>query len=72
MIDNPDSNGIWYDVGNVDGVFVNNWVENANDGFSTSARLFDVEVGTLHVTRGYDNMTGVGTPNGETFLTLLQ
>ncbi|HQI47042.1 MAG TPA: right-handed parallel beta-helix repeat-containing protein [bacterium] len=23
----PWSNGIWYDVGNVDGVFVNNWVE---------------------------------------------
>jgi subtilase family serine protease len=50
--------------------FVNS--ENANDGFSTSARLFDVEVGTLHVTKGYDNMTGIGTPNGESFLTLLQ
>jgi hypothetical protein len=24
----PNSNGIWYDVGNVDGVFVNNWIEN--------------------------------------------
>lgn len=23
----PNSNGIWYDVGNVDGVFINNWVE---------------------------------------------
>ena len=23
----PYSNGIWYDVGNVDGVFVNNWIE---------------------------------------------
>lgn len=23
----PWSNGIWYDVGNVDGVFINNWVE---------------------------------------------
>jgi parallel beta-helix repeat protein len=33
VIDNPDSNGIWYDVGNVDGVFVNNWVENALVGF---------------------------------------
>lgn len=33
VIDQPDSNGIWYDVGNVDGVFVNNWVENAIDGF---------------------------------------
>jgi len=33
VIDNPDSNGVWYDVGNVDGVFVNNWVENALVGF---------------------------------------
>jgi hypothetical protein len=24
----PNSNGIWYDVGNVDGVFINNWIEN--------------------------------------------
>ncbi|MBN1925745.1 MAG: right-handed parallel beta-helix repeat-containing protein [Prolixibacteraceae bacterium] len=28
IIDQPNSNGLWYDVGNVDGVFVNNWVEN--------------------------------------------
>jgi len=27
VIDLPYSNGIWYDVGNVDGVFINNWVE---------------------------------------------
>jgi hypothetical protein len=33
VIDQPDSNGIWYDVGNVDGVFVDNYVENAQDGF---------------------------------------
>jgi parallel beta-helix repeat protein len=33
VIDNPHSNGIWYDVGNRDGVFVNNWVEDAIDGF---------------------------------------
>jgi len=31
--DQPESNGIWYDVGNCDGVFVNNWVENCLDGF---------------------------------------
>ena len=29
----PNSNGIWYDVGKVDGVFVNNWIEDATDGF---------------------------------------
>lgn len=33
VIDQPNSNGIWYDVGNVDGVFVNNWIENCLDGF---------------------------------------
>lgn len=27
IIDLPNSNGVWYDVGEVDGVFVNNWVE---------------------------------------------
>lgn len=33
VIDHPHSNGIWYDVGNRDGVFVNNWIEGAIDGF---------------------------------------
>ena len=28
IIDLPHSNGIWYDVGNVDGRFLNNWVQN--------------------------------------------
>ncbi|MBX3009719.1 MAG: right-handed parallel beta-helix repeat-containing protein [Melioribacteraceae bacterium] len=27
VIEHPYSNGIWYDVGNVDGVFTNNWIE---------------------------------------------
>ena len=37
VIDLPYSNGIWYDVGNVDGRFTNNWVEgvgNINSNFS--------------------------------------
>jgi hypothetical protein len=33
VIDQPNSNGIWYDVGNHDAVFVNNWIEGAIDGF---------------------------------------
>ena len=33
IIDNPHASGIWYDVGNVDGVFVDNWIERTNDGF---------------------------------------
>jgi hypothetical protein len=28
VTDLPYSNGIWYDVGNVDGVFINNWIQN--------------------------------------------
>lgn len=28
VTEQPNSNGIWYDVGNVDGVFTNNWIEN--------------------------------------------
>jgi hypothetical protein len=27
VMEQPNSNGIWYDVGNVDGVFTNNWIE---------------------------------------------
>jgi parallel beta-helix repeat protein len=42
VIDQPNSNGIWYDVGNVDGVFVNNWVENCNDGF-----FFEISKGAI-------------------------
>jgi len=42
VIDQPNSNGIWYDVGNVDGVFVNNWIEGAQDGF-----FFEISKGAL-------------------------
>lgn len=31
VTDLPYSNGIWYDVGNVDGVFTNNWIENVGN-----------------------------------------
>ncbi len=31
VIDHPNSNGIWYDVGNVDGVFINNRIENVGN-----------------------------------------
>ena len=33
LMDNPGSNGIWYDVGNVDGVFINNWIQDGYNGF---------------------------------------
>jgi hypothetical protein len=32
VLDHPNSNGIWYDVGNVDGIFTNNWVQNVGTG----------------------------------------
>ncbi len=42
IIDLPYSNGIWYDVGNVDGVFINNWLENVGfiEGESRTDRLW--------------------------------
>ncbi|MFT3828822.1 MAG: right-handed parallel beta-helix repeat-containing protein [Opitutaceae bacterium] len=33
VLEQPDSNGIWYDVGNVDAVFVDNWIEGCIEGF---------------------------------------
>ena len=42
VIDNPNASGVWYDVGNVDGVFVNNWVERTNDGF-----FFEISKGAI-------------------------
>ena len=33
IIEQPHSNGVWYDVGNRDGVITNNWIEGAVDGF---------------------------------------
>lgn len=33
IIDQPYSNGVWFDVGNVDGRFINNWVQGAQEGF---------------------------------------
>jgi hypothetical protein len=42
VIDNPHSSGIWYDVGNRDAVFVNNWIEGAINGF-----FFEISRGAL-------------------------
>lgn len=40
--DNPNSNGIWYDVGNLDGVFVNNWIDGCLDGL-----FFEISRGVI-------------------------
>jgi hypothetical protein len=42
VIDNPNSNGIWYDVGNRDGVFINNWIDGTNNGF-----FFEISKGAI-------------------------
>ncbi|MCC5024193.1 MAG: hypothetical protein J6386_16005 [Candidatus Synoicihabitans palmerolidicus] len=42
IIDNPNASGVWYDVGNVDGVFVNNWVETTDNGF-----FFEISKGAI-------------------------
>jgi hypothetical protein len=42
VIDQPNSSGIWYDVGNVDGLFINNWIEGSNDGF-----FFEISKGAV-------------------------
>jgi subtilase family serine protease len=42
----------------------------ATGGTTTKLRTFD-QTGTLHTTSGYDDITGVGTPNGQQFLDAL-
>ncbi len=42
VTDNPNSSGVWYDVGNRDGVFVNNWIENCTDGL-----FFEISHGVI-------------------------
>ncbi len=33
IVDHPNSNGVWYDVGNRDGLVVDNWIEGTQNGF---------------------------------------
>ncbi len=42
VIDHPDSNGVWYDVGNVEGVFADNHVEGTQIGF-----FFEISKGVV-------------------------
>lgn len=42
VLDHPNSNGIWYDVGNVNGVFVNNWIIGTDNGF-----FFEISNGAI-------------------------
>ena len=42
----------------------------ASDGTTTKLRTFD-QTESLHTTPGYDDVTGVGSPNGQRFLAAL-
>ena len=44
--------------------------ENAADGINYSVRTLN-QTESLHTIPGYDDVTGVGTPNGEAFLQAL-
>jgi len=45
----------------------------ATDGYTYTARWFDVdELLTIHVRRGYDDVTGVGSPDGPAWLAAVQ
>ena len=42
ILEQPYSNGVWYDVGNHDGIIVDNWIEGAIDGF-----FFEISQGAI-------------------------
>src|SRR5690606_16142128 len=42
VYDQANSNGIWYDVGNRDGIFINNWIADCEDGF-----FFEISDGAI-------------------------
>jgi subtilase family serine protease len=49
----------------------NNSIDDA-DGYTVSLRSLDVDSGlTIHVRNGYDDVTGIGSPNGPAWLTAL-
>ncbi|TDK28752.1 right-handed parallel beta-helix repeat-containing protein [Luteimonas aestuarii] len=59
VIEHPHSNGVWYDVGNVDGVFANNHVEGTQIGFFFEISRGMVVAGNVFV----DNRQGVRVLN---------
>ena len=49
VLDNPNSNGIWYDVGNQDGVFINNWCQDCQIGFFVEISKGSICAGNVFV-----------------------
>ena len=70
----------YYDITKADlatytGVVRNDFINSvdASDGYRYSKRLFDYDqVLTIHVRPGYDDVTGLGAPNGQAWLNALQ
>jgi len=56
-------------TGGVVRVDYNNSVD-ATDGTTTSVRTFDFQGLAINTAPGYDNVTGLGTPDGLAFLAL--
>lgn len=52
ILEQPDSNGVWYDVGNHDGVIVNNWIEGTQSGFFFEISDGAVVAGNVFVDNG--------------------
>jgi subtilase family serine protease len=46
--------------------------ENTADGITTSVRTFDAPIQSIHTAVGYDDVTGLGVPNGAAFLAALR
>ncbi|WP_202842245.1 right-handed parallel beta-helix repeat-containing protein [Luteimonas saliphila] len=59
VIEHPHSNGVWYDVGNIDGVFANNHVEGTQIGFFFEISRGVVVAGNVFV----DNEQGIRVLN---------
>jgi subtilase family serine protease len=72
--------GAYHDITKTDlptypGVVRNDFINtvDASDGYRYSERLFDQDqILTIHVRSGYDDVTGIGTPNGQAWLNALQ
>ena len=60
VLDHPNSNGIWYDVGNRDGVFISNWIDGTDNGF-----FFEISKGAICAGNVFVNCpTGIKVLNG--------
>jgi len=59
IVEHPYSNGVWYDVGNVEGVFVNNYVEGTQIGFFFEISKGVVAAGNVFV----NNLQGIRVLN---------